>query len=128
MNEPALFDAAPFRVEVPAPVKRTAGQRLTARQAEKIAAGEHPLSWVGEVPRRVPLAPEGTGTCGTCALKMRPHNRGRAYPKCSAGTVRVPAGAGFQEVWPRAAHSEATDVRAWWPACTSYESREAGRD
>lgn len=125
MSEPSLFDAAPFAVELSEPVKLTAGQRLKARQQEKIRAGEHPLSWVGEVARRVPLAPEGTGTCGTCALKLRPHNRGRAYPKCSGGTFRVPAGAGFREVWPRAARSEATDVRAWWPACTSYESREA---
>lgn len=127
MNEPSLFDAEAYRVEIPPAPKLTPSQRLKARQAERIALGEHPLSWVGEVPRRIPLAPKGTGTCGTCDLKQRPHHRGRAYAKCAAGAFRLPDGAGFREVWPRAAHSEATDVRSWWPACTAYVSRETGR-
>lgn len=25
---------------------------------------------------------------------------------------------------PRATHSEATDCRAWWPACTDYQPKE----
>jgi len=124
MNEPTLFDATPFRVEIPKAPKLSPYERMKARQAAKIARGEHPLSYVGEVPKRVLLAPAGTGTCGTCAHKMRPHNRGRAYPKCSAGAFRVPNGAGFAEVWPRAAHSETTDLRSTWPACTSYVSRD----
>lgn len=117
-----LFDLDAYDIKaVPAPPVLNTGERMRARQAAKIAVGEHPLSWVGEVPRRIPLAPVGTGTCGTCALKMRPHHHNRAYPKCSAGSFRIPAGTGFQEVWPRAARSETTDVRAWWPACTSYQ-------
>jgi len=126
MSEPSLFDAEEFRVDVPEVPKLSPSQRLKARQAEKIAAGEHPLSNVGDIPKRVLLAPAGTGTCGTCVHKLRPHHHGRAYPKCAAGAFRDPAGSGFREVWPRAAHSESTDVRAWWPACTDYQPRDDG--
>lgn len=120
-----LFDLDAYGIKaVPAPPVLNAGERMRARQAAKIAAGEHPLSGVGDVPRRIPLAPEGTGTCGTCAHKMRPAHHGRAYPKCAADGFRSPDGNGFREVWPRAAHSESTDVRSWWPACSAYEPRE----
>ena len=116
-----LFDAAEHGITaVPAPPAHS----LRDRQAAKIAAGEHPLSRVGEVPQLVLLAPAGTGTCGTCVHKMRPHHQQRRYPKCAAGAFRVPAGDGYREVWPRAAHSEASDLRSWWPSCTAYESRE----
>lgn len=121
-----LFDLDAYGVKpVPAPPAMNTGERLRARQAAKIAAGEHPLSGVGDKPSRIPLAPEGTGTCGTCAHKMRPAHHGRAYPKCAAEAFRDPAGTGFWEVWPRAAHSESTDVRSWWPACITYEPQEA---
>jgi hypothetical protein len=119
-----LFDPVDHGI-TPTVAEPKAPRRLVDRQRAKIADGEHPLSNVGTVPKRVPLAPEENGaTCGTCAHRMRPAHHGRAYPKCAAGTFRIPAGDGFQEVWPRAAHSEATDVRAWWPACTSYVPRE----
>jgi hypothetical protein len=114
MNEPTLF-------KMP---RRTPEERLRAIQTAKINRGEHPLSRVGEVPRRILLAPEGTGTCGSCVHKMRPAHYRRAYPKCAAGTIRIPAGRGFTEVWPRASRSLSTDVLAGWPACTSYESSE----
>lgn len=118
-----LFDPAEHGITpVPAAAKPAS---LKDRQAGKIAAGEHPLSWVGDFPKRVPLAPAGTGTCGTCAHKMRPHHHGRAYPKCAAGAFRSPDGNGFREAWPRASHSEATDIRAWWPACTAWEDANA---
>jgi hypothetical protein len=120
-----LFDLDAYGIKpVPTPPAMNRGERLRARQSAKIAAGEHPLSNVGDKPSRVLLAPEGTGTCGTCAHKMRPAHHGRAYPKCAADAFRDPAGTGFREVWPRAAHSESTDVRAWWPACTTYEPQE----
>lgn len=118
-----LFDPAEHGITpVPGASKPAS---LKDRQAAKIAAGEHPLSWVGEVPKRVPLAPAGTGTCGTCVHKMRPAHHGRVYPKCATGRFRVPDCSGFREVWPRASHSEATDVRAWWPACTAWEDTNA---
>lgn len=122
-----LFDAAEMGfVPVPAaPVPPRREVPLYVRQSAKIARGEHPLSMVGERPERVELAPPGTGTCGTCALKLRPAHHRRAYPKCAAGALRVPDGAGYREVWPRAAHNESSDVRSGWPACTSYEPREA---
>ncbi|WP_026923312.1 hypothetical protein [Glycomyces arizonensis] len=117
-----LFDAAEAGI-VPVPAARRTVP-LYERQADKIRAGLHPLSGVGERPERIPLAPAGTGTCGTCAHKARPHHHRRAYPKCDVGAVRVPDGAGYREVWPRCAHSEATDLRSGWPACRDYEPRD----
>lgn len=121
-----LFDVAEAGI-VPVPAAAAAPRSLKDRQAAKISVGEHPLSGVGQVPARIPLAPAGTGTCGTCVHKMRPHHHQRRYPKCGAGSFRVPDGDGYREVWPRAAHSEATDLRSWWPACTAYEPREDTR-
>lgn len=127
MSDPTLFDAAGY--EVPAAPELTPGQRLRVRQADKMAAGEHPLSRVGDVPKRVLLLTPANEAkwCGTCAHKLRPHHHGRAYPKCAAGAFRSPDGNGFRDVWLCAAHSESTDVRSWWPACSSYESREETR-
>jgi hypothetical protein len=56
----------------------------------------------------------------------------RGYPKCLYGyAVRpVPAerrwvyGPRVQVAMPRVTMSVASDVRAWWPACTEYQPRE----
>lgn len=119
-----LFDAAEAGiVPVPAaPARREIP--LYERQRAKIRRGEHPLSGVGERPALVLLAPAGTGTCGTCALKLRPAHHRRAWPKCAAGALREPDGSGYREVWPRAAHNASSDVSSGWPACVDYQPRE----
>lgn len=38
----------------------------------------------------------------------------RTYPKCLFGETNE------DNRPPRASHGGATDVRAWWPACTDY--------
>lgn len=93
----------------PAPVL-SAGQRLTARQKASIAAGVHPLTRLPIHPQ-APRDPEPTDrarpfTCGQCAHRVPYRYHDRAYPKC--GLVSL-------------AHSEATDCRAWWPACNRFE-------
>lgn len=108
---PALFPG----YDDPPPASRdetlSAGRRLTARQAENVAAGVHPLTRGRLHPEASRAAsredPKGLPfTCGTCELRD-PHG----YPKC---LLEV---AGRR---PYVTHGPATDVRAWWPACESY--------
>jgi hypothetical protein len=91
----------------------SAGQRLTRRQAEHIRQGIHPLTLAYTLIR--PLHPDAdrtrtadspqnnTPTCGSCDLRTT----GGGYPKCTEPSA------------PRS-HGPATDVRAWWPACTRW--------
>lgn len=57
-------------------------------------------------------------TCGSCHFRATIRYHGRAYPKC----IYNPTGAPDDtlDTFPRIAHSAATDVRAWWPACPDY--------
>jgi hypothetical protein len=125
LPEVGLFDVDQVpQVPLVEPVKTT----LVDRQKAKIAAGLHPLSDVGAHPKRIPLAPVGTGTCGQCVHRRRPAHHGRAYPKCDAGAYtvtrpRVGEGTYEAEIWPRAAHSQTTDCRSWWNACVDYEAK-----
>lgn len=97
----------------------------TAAPIDKIRAGVHPLDRLGVEPVHVLLAPEGTGTCGTCRLRDRPYNpRRRNHPKCSAGSRRVRTRRGCEEIWPRASLDASTNVRSWWPACIEYNPRK----
>jgi hypothetical protein len=72
----------------------SADRRRTARQRQLVADGWHPLT-------RGRAHPE-LGTCGDCRHRLA---AGRTYPKCELG----PANRGA-----------ATDVRAWWPACSRF--------
>lgn len=97
----------------PPSIQLSAGQRLTRRQAEQIALGIHPLTLAYTLIR--PLHPhadrtrtanspqdDNTPTCGNCI-----HRATGGYPKCTEPSA------------PRS-HGHATDVRAWWPACTHW--------
>ena len=95
------------------PVERlSAGQRLTRRQADYIAIGVHPLTLAYTLIRhlhpdadrtRTATSPQDdTPTCGSCAFRAV-----GGYPKCTEPKA------------PRS-HSAATDVRAWWPACSTW--------
>jgi hypothetical protein len=56
----------------------------------------------------------GQRTCGNCRFRELLDYHGRAYPKCTVdGELRI-------------AHSTATDVRAWWPACIDHEWGDNG--
>ena len=124
----SLFDPADYGMTtVPEPKPLS----LLDRQRAKIARGEHPLSGVGQIPQEIPLA--GDGTCGDCVHRRRPAYRGRPYPKCSAGATTEPRpranGKGTWEatIWPRAAHSESTDCRSWWPSCPDFQPKGDSR-
>lgn len=90
--------------------------RLRERQEALIEAGYHPLSLVmgrGHPLRLHPAAAPGGdrsapgGRCGSCSRRFLAR-RTRAYPKCEIAPTR----------------SEASDVRAWWPACVHYKPEE----
>jgi hypothetical protein len=89
---------------------------LPERQRAAIAQGQHPMS----IPMRESLAlhlaaervtgpdqPNGGPTCGTCTHRMVMGHHDRGYAKCPR---------------TRMSHGSATDVRAWWPACTRWEA------
>lgn len=109
------------------------GRRRSLRQREDIAAGIHPLSGgklhvsaskVGGTKQEqgVSLLNVTRGrprpfTCGSCANRRMVTYAG-SYPKCF---LTLDGGA----TYPLFSHSEATDVRAWWPACEHYEPGDA---
>lgn len=119
----ALFDDAPYRMEptaLDALAELSPDRRRTIRQADAITRGVHPLGLVFPRVRMHPDADRAVArsdarglplTCGTCVFRKLLHSGDRAYPKCT----RKPA---FQT------HSAATDIRAWWPACTAYEGAD----
>lgn len=101
----------------PADTNLSAGRRRTLRQAETIAAGRHPQGTkilhadadrtrtrTSGSSRKTPL------TCGSCLFRATAD--GSWYPKC------------VHPVWGNTSHSEASDNRAWWPACTAYRPRD----
>lgn len=95
----------------PAPVEPlSAGRRLSARIQQMVSNGVHPLMKGPLHPeasrQRSPASP-GTDpfTCGTCT-----HRDVGGYPKCDVGPL---------------SRAVTTDVRAWWPACPSYDPKEA---
>lgn len=133
MTGDALFSDEGLRVEAPDQLARkelTAGQRLRARQAARIARGHHPLSPAYGVPLR--LHPD--------ARRDARKDDGRDYPRCGSCTYREVVGGEHAGRFPkclfgydgrrwatayRASNSETSDVRAWWPACVDYAPAEA---
>lgn len=97
----------------------SAGGRLRVRQQQDVTNGRHPLTGGRLHPdaSRDRTARSGAHdrlTCGTCVHRVATHGGTAAggYPKCDA-------------FGPKAlTHSATTDVRAWWPACTSYEQKD----
>lgn len=101
--------------ELPGPEKTeqlSADQRRTIRQQQDVVNGRHPLTKgllhpEASTQRSAASGSKDPFSCGTCVFRELHSHGNRSYPKCS----RFPA---FQT------HSAATDVRAWWPACTGY--------
>ena len=127
----ALFDMEP--VTPPAPETASATVRRTRRQAALLATGRHPLSspmgislWLHEEAAPADDRDAPGRRCGNCRFREVLGHHSRSYPKCllPGPVTGTPL---------RVSHSEASDVRAWWPACRSHEwgdpsvSRDAQR-
>jgi hypothetical protein len=117
-----VSDLELFPVDAPARPKLTGDARRVERQAEAMAARQHPLVAALRIPLalHVDAAPAGDRTapglrCGTCVHRQTPYRRvaGR-YPKCAHGGR-----------WERATGGPGTDVRAWWPACVNHKGDAA---
>ena len=115
MSEPEidLFGdvVEPERVDRTLGSGRSDGQRRTERREEVIALGYHPLM-TGPIHESADRSAHKTDgkelpfRCGSCVHRITVHRGGKgALPKCDLTTM---------------SHSEASDVRAWWPACPSY--------
>ncbi len=118
-DQAALFDVEPVEIEPAEPLSAT--QRRTRRQAAFLAHGRHPLSSPMGV--SIFLHAEAASAddrdapgrrCGNCRWRQLMGHHERSYPKCYL-PLPVSGTPG------RISNSEATDVRAWWPACTSHE-------
>lgn len=98
--------------EPPEREELSADQRRTRRQATQVAAGVHPLTGGRLHPdadntRTASSPQDGSPTCGTCQYRGLVGHHDQAFPKCHrpGGTIT---------------HGPGTDVRAWWPACTTW--------
>ncbi|GHG97383.1 DUF6011 domain-containing protein [Amycolatopsis roodepoortensis] len=110
-----LPDAPP--IDAPPPSRDA---RRTARQAEALRRGYHPLGVALRI--NIPLHPDAPRSidrkapglrCGSCVLRVVPlRDVAGTYPKCSYGGD-----------WRRATGGPGTDVRAWWPACKEYRPK-----
>ena len=94
-----------WRLEHPTPVQppRTPGKRTnyTANNKAKLDAGIHPATLL-------PVRLEG-GTCGTCVHHQAYTWQSKMFHKCDIHRLGE-------------SHSEASDIRVHWPACTKYEA------
>lgn len=120
MSEPGLFEVPDDAYVIPpAPEVLTRGERRKRLVATRIARGEHPL---GRIRLHADAASgrEGDGLrCKTCRFRELMGGHQRSYPKC-----RLPLVIGGHETFPRDTGCESSDIAAWWPACTDYQSRE----
>lgn len=123
--QPTLFGATPVPAE-PRP-KESPTVRRTKRQAAMLAAGYHPLGSPIGYPLRLhaEAAPAGDREapgrrCGNCRFRRLTGWHDRSYAKCwSPGLMSAEA---YERLGPpRVSHGEATDTRAWWPACVDHE-------
>ena len=87
----------------PGPAGETYSQRLTLRARDAIAAGRHPANGL-------PILTTGQ-TCGNCAHLQHLGYRSRTYLKCEHHRYGT-------------SHSEASDMRAKWPACPHFQPRD----
>lgn len=102
--------------EPPAPEQLSADQKRIRRQAEALAAGVHPLALALPTGRTLGVHAQAAPAddrqaagrrCGGCLWRTLVGGHARDYPKC--GRPGAPRSGGT-----------ATDVRAWWPACTEH--------
>jgi hypothetical protein len=120
-----LFDVTPIPAEPPP--EESAGVRRTKRQAALLAGRRHPLSsplgislWLHAEAAPADDKDAPGRRCGNCRWRQSMRGGNRSYAKCFApGLVSAET---YERCGPpRASHSEATDIRAWWPACKDHE-------
>lgn len=100
----SLFPLPEPTVSLPQPGDGlSAGQRLTLRNRAQIDRGVHPATLR-------PLLGDGS-TCGDCYHCVRVTNGNRTWIKCDEHRLGI-------------SHSEASDIRASWPACTLFVAAE----
>lgn len=110
---PALFDLpAGAVIALAGPDPTTRGQRRRELVERRIRVGTHPLGYISLHPD-APRTRDGKGPrCGTCRFREIERYHNRTYPKCQFGDgIRV-------------SNCESSDIRAWWPACRDYTSKE----
>jgi hypothetical protein len=108
-----LFEMEPTVVVTEPVEKLSAGRRLTLRQKTDVERGIHPLT-------RQRIHEGADRKCGNCRFRVLFGYHNRTYPKCVwTGSL----GADVVEKYgpPRVSHSQASDVRAWWPGCRDHE-------
>ena len=96
-----LFDVAPLTIEALAEPDLSYGQRLTIRRRLAIEQGRHPANG---------LPINTTHSCGECEHLNRYDYHRRRYLKCEFHALGE-------------SHSEASDMRASWPACPHFKLR-----
>jgi hypothetical protein len=91
-----------------------------------LARGRHPLETIVRRPlllhaEAAPAGDRGAAgrRCGDCRFRALAAGHDRSYPKCV-----LPGPGGTPPA--RATSSEASDVRAWWPACSDHQWRPLG--
>jgi len=113
MSDVGLFDLPPGAV-VPLEVEPTlsADRRRTIRQLAMLRRGRHPIGEARLHPDAPPADDRETPgpRCGSCWYRQVLDHHGKGWPKCLRN----------DGIW--VAHSTASDVRAWWPACVSYSA------
>jgi hypothetical protein len=125
--------AAPPALPAPAEPATTAGQRRRARHGELVAAGQHPLVASLRYPIRLhsdaarSLDPaDGGPRCGGCVHRRVETHHDTSYPKCYVDPIPREHVDERGKTWrwndyPRITNGVGTDVRMYWPACTSWE-------
>jgi hypothetical protein len=124
MTEPTpLFDIDPSRI-VPRPEPApdpdaglSPDQRRTLRQARDLAKGRHPITGYALHAEAAPADDRDAPgrRCGSCRFREQAGHHGKSYAKCF-----LPDRGGYAVF---AAHSAASDCRAWWPGCIRHEPR-----
>lgn len=126
-----LFDVpADAYVIPPEPEQLTRGERRKRLVAKRIAQGVHPLGYVRPYPDAAKFTPGTTDECiaeglrcGDCVHRVLFSHHDHTYPKC-----HYPVTVGDRTTYPRETGCESSDIRAWWPACATFEPRPDGGD
>jgi hypothetical protein len=121
MTEQFLFDVPPEAYVIPPePEELTRGERRKRLVATRIATGIHPLGRPVLLHADANRDPEDRATgprCGTCVFRVLLSHHDKTYPKCwYPSTTSYPH--------PRDTHSDSSDIRAWWPACSGWQPKE----
>lgn len=99
--------------DLPNPTPAADSTRRARIVAQRIADGLHPLHGIHNDlvlhPDASRLRNEPGPRCGGCAFRQHVERR-RSFPKC-------------QRTDKLQSRSEATDCRAWWPACQFYQPK-----